>query len=130
MERKIANLEKHVEFLYEELEQKEQEIDILKKSLVEANDLCRIKSALKRNDYEDIRDLKKVVEEQKVKIMCLRKHRDEIIDRHEKAIDDYETEFQAKEQDLKYLPENSEPLNKKLRDQIHGKLSELEENLL
>ena len=130
MERKIQSLEKHVEFLYEELEQKEQEIDILKKSLDEANDLCRLKSASKSNDDEEIRDLTKIVDEQRTKISCLRKHRDEILDRHEKTIDDYETEFKAKEQDIKYLQEDSEHLRKKLEDrkeELNSKLSELEE---
>ena len=78
MERKINNLEEHVTFLYDELEKKEVETDNLKESLEEAKNNCRIKSASHSNDQEDISDLKKVIEEQKIKISCLRKHRNEI----------------------------------------------------
>ena len=101
MERKIRNLEQHVEFLYEELENKEQEIDILKKTLDEAQDKCRQKSTSAKCDQDEIEELKKVTEEQRIKIFCLRKHRDEILDRHEKVVDDYEVEFKAKENDIK-----------------------------
>ena len=54
-------------------------------------------------DKEDIDDLKKINEEQRVKIMCLRKHRNEILDRHENQVDEYEKEFKAKEEDIKHL---------------------------
>ena len=89
MERKILNLEQHVEFLYDELENKEKEIDELKKSLDDASDSCRQMSASRKDDLNDIVDFKKVVKEQTEKIFCLRKHRDEILDRHENVIDDY-----------------------------------------
>ena len=107
MERKIKNLEDHVRFLYDELESKECEVDDLKKSLHYANDMCKRKSANNDKDQEDIAELKTIVEEQKVKISCLRKHRDEIFDRHEKVIDDYENEFKAKEEDIKRLQDAS-----------------------
>ena len=48
MERKIRNLEQHVEFLYEELENKEQEIDELKKTLVSKS---RKHVLLKRREF-------------------------------------------------------------------------------
>ena len=38
MEYKISNLEKHVQFLYDELEMKEKEIDEYKQSLDDANE--------------------------------------------------------------------------------------------
>ena len=85
MERKVLSLEKHVEFLYEELEMKEREIDNLKKSLDDTKEIHRQKSTSAKSDQDDIVELKQVVEEQRIKIFCLRKHRDEILDRHEKG---------------------------------------------
>ena len=114
MERKIRNLDQHVEFLYEELEQKEQEVDELKKFLDEAQDKCRQKSTSAKCDQDEIEELKKLTEEQRIKIFCLRKHRDEILDRHEKLIDDYEVEFKAKENDIKFLQEVSKDQKKDL----------------
>ena len=97
MESKMNSLKEHISFLYSELENKEQEIDNLKKSLDDANDKCRRKTTSINSDQHDILELKNIVEEQKVKILCLRKHRNEILDRHEKVIDDYELEFKSKE---------------------------------
>ena len=107
MERKIRNLEEHVTFLYDDLELKEKEIDDLKKNLDDANDKCRKQTASKFRDNEDIIDLKKVIEEQEIKISCLRKHRNEILDRHEHTIDEYEKEFKAKEEDIKFMQDVS-----------------------
>ena len=59
--------------------------------------MCREQAASKHQDQEYITDLRSMVEEQRIKISCLRKHRNEIIDRHEKHIDDYEIEFKAAE---------------------------------
>lgn len=117
MERKILNLEQHVEFLYDELENKEKEIDNLTKSLGDANDSCRRISGSRKDDLDDILQFKKVVKEQTEKICCLRKHRDEILDRHEKAIDDYESEFKAKEDDIKNLQDISKQQKRELNDQ-------------
>ena len=86
--------------MWNELENKEKEIDKFKKSLDDASDSCRQMSASRRDDHNDIVDFKKVVKEQTEKIFCLRKHRDEILDRHENVIDDYEAEFTAKENDI------------------------------
>ena len=130
MEKKILSLEKHIEFLYEELEMKENEIDEFKKSSDDAKDSCRRMSTSRKNDLEDIDDLKKLVEEQKVKIFCLRKHRDEILDRHEKVIDDYEREFKAKENDIKHYQEVCLKQNKEISDdkeEISTKSLEIEE---
>ena len=44
MEKKIEGLEKHVKFLYEELEDKEKEIVDLKESVDHANEICRKKN--------------------------------------------------------------------------------------
>ena len=107
MERKIKNLQDHISFLYEELESKEIEIDDLTKSLDRASDNCRKQSASNSDDQREIVELTKVIDEQKVKIKCLRMHRNEILDRHEKSIDDYEKEFKAKEIDIKQLQEAS-----------------------
>jgi DNA repair exonuclease SbcCD ATPase subunit len=117
MERKILNLEQHVEFLYNELENKEKEIDELKKSLSDANDSYRRISGSRKDDLDDILEFKKVVKEQTEKIFCLRKHRDEILDRHEKSIDDYESEFKAKEDDIKNLQDISKQQKRELNDQ-------------
>ena len=116
MENKIKNLEEHVRFLYDELESKETEIDDFKKSLDDAKDMCRKQSASKYNDQEDIMELKKLVEEQKIKISCLRKHRNEILDRHENTIDEYEKEFKAKEDDIKCLQEASKEMKQQIID--------------
>ena len=116
MERKIKNLEDHVSFLYGELESKECEVDDLEKSLHYAKDMCKRKSANNDKDQEDIAELKMIVEEQKVKISCLRKHRDEIFDRHEKVIDDYENEFKAKEEDIKRLQDASKHMKGQIED--------------
>ena len=78
---------RHIQFLYDELESKETEKDDLKRSLDKAHDLCRIRSVSKSNNDEDILQLRNLVEEQKVKISCLRKHRSEILDRHEGTYD-------------------------------------------
>ena len=130
MERKIQNQEEHIRFLYDELESKETEIDDLKRSLDKANDLCRLRSVSKSNYDEDISELKKLAEEQKLKIMCLRKHRSEILDRHEKMVDDYEAEFKAKEHDVKNLQENAQLMKQKISDQkeeLDSKVSEIAE---
>ena len=130
MEKKILSLEKHIKFLYEELEMKENEIDGFKQSSDDAKDSCRRMSTSRKNDLEDIDDLKKLVEEQKVKIFCLRKHRDEILDRHEKVIDDYEREFKAKENDIKHYQEVCLKQNNEISDdkeEISTKSLEIEE---
>ena len=130
MERKILNLEQHVEFLYEELENKEKEIDNLKKFLDDAQDLCRKKSTSNKIDQDDIEELKKKVEEQRIKIVCLRKHRDEILDRHEKVEEDYEYEFKAKENDIKHLQGVSENQKKEiidLKEELAAKVQRMEE---
>ena len=87
-------------FLYEELELKETEINDLNKSLDRASDICRKQSASNSVDKREVMELTKVVDEQKVKISCLRNHRSEILDRHEKANDKCEKEFKAKEMDI------------------------------
>ena len=130
MERKILNQKEHIEFLYDELEKKEQEIDKFKKELDDANDYCRKKAKLTKSDQDTIEELKKVVEEQKSKIFCLRKHRDKILERHENAIDNYETEFKEKENDIKILQENVIQLKKERTDQdeeINAKVIEIHE---
>ena len=130
MERKFLNLGQHVEFLYDELENKEKEIDELKKSLDGASDSYRQMSASRKEDLNDIVDFKKVVKEQTEKIICLRKHRDEILDRHENVIDDYEAEFKAKESDIKNLQDATRQQNKEINDQkeeLAAKHSEIED---
>ena len=102
--------------MYDELESKECEVDDLEKSLHYAKDMCKRKSANNDKDQEDIAELKMIVEEQKVKISCLRKHRDEIFDRHEKVIDDYENEFKAKEEDIKRLQDASKHMKGQIED--------------
>ena len=116
MERKVLNLEQHVTFLYDELEKKEEEIDNLKNKLDEAIDKARQKAATHLKDQDDISEMKKVIEEQKIKIMCLRKHRDDILNRHEYAIDDYEKEFKEKEVDIKRLQEIINEQKKDIKD--------------
>ena len=121
MERKIADQNKLIEFLYDDLEVRHKELDDLKESLKVANSRCRrnldiaeeakmdllaLKEELKRKDEEKknvcdkgcnkynksvdviyeagkkhretLIDLKEISDSQKVKISCLRKHRDEI----------------------------------------------------
>ena len=116
MERKVLNLEQHVTFLYDELEKKEEEIDNLKNKLDEAIDKARQKAATHLKDQDDISEMKKVIGEQKVKIMCLRKHRDDILNRHENTIDDYEKEFKEKEADIKRLQEIINDQKKDVKD--------------
>ena len=116
MESKMNSLKEHISFLYSELENKEQEIDNLKKSLDDANDKCRRKTTSINSDQHDILELKNIVEEQKVKILCLRKHRNEILDRHEKVIDDYELEFKSKENDIRMLQEDSKHQRNEIND--------------
>ena len=84
MERKIQSLEDHIKYLYDELEAKENEIDNLKTDLIDVKDKCKRISAAYDDVKEDMDHLKTINEDQKVKIMCLRKHRNEILDRHEK----------------------------------------------
>ena len=130
MERKIQSLEQHVSFLYDELEKKEVEIDDIKERLDKANDKARIKAAANLNDQEDISEMKKVIEEQKIKISCLRKHRNEILDRHENLVDDYEAEFKAKETDIKNLQDvlriQKQEIGE-LKEQQDAKLRDIEE---
>ena len=114
MERNLVSLEQHEEFLYDELEDEEKDIDKLKKSLDNSQDKCRKKSTAANCDQ--IEDLRKVVEEQRIKIFCLRKHRDDIFDHHEKVIDDYEKEFKEKENDIKSLQEVSKEQKKEISD--------------
>ena len=102
--------------MYDELETKENEVDDLNESLEKAKDMCRKLSALNHQDQEDIKDLRNMVEEQRIKISCLRKHRNEIIDRHEKHIDDYEIEFKAKEVDIKHLQDTSKQMKQQICD--------------
>ena len=82
MERKILKLEQHVTFLYDELEKKEVEIDKLKEQLDEAGNKAKKKAMEHSNDREDIAKMKKLVEEQQIKMSCLRKHRNDILNRH------------------------------------------------
>ena len=102
--------------MYDELEKKEEEIDNLKNKLDEAIDKARQKAATHLKDQDDISEMKKVIEEQKIKIMCLRKHRDDILNRHEYAIDDYEKEFKEKEVDIKRLQEIMNKQKKDIKD--------------
>ena len=130
MEYKISNLEKHVQFLYDELEMKEKEIDEYKQSLDDANEVRRQMSKAVKGDLEDNVNLRKLIEEQKEKIFCLRKHRDQILDKHENTIDDYEVEFKAKEGDIKKLQEVS--INQKqqivdLQEELLNKQMEIED---
>ena len=130
MEYKISKLKKHVQFLYDELEMKEKEIDEYKKSLDDANEVRRQMSKAVKGDLEDNVNLKKLIEEQKEKIFCLRKHRDQILDKHENTIDDYEVEFKAKEGDIKKLQEVA--LNQKqqivdLQEELSTKQMEIED---
>ena len=48
--------------------------------------------------------------------MCLRKHRNEILDRHENQVDEYEKEFKAKEEDIKHLQEISKRMKIDMED--------------
>ena len=128
MEKKIRNLEEHVRFLYDELETKENEVDDLKESLEKEKDICRNLSASKHQDQKDITDLKDIVEEQRIKISCLRKHRNEIIDRHEKHVDNYEKEFKAKEADIKHLQDTSKQMKQQISD-LKEEISEKDANL-
>ena len=75
MERKILSLEDHIKYLYDELEAKESEIDDLKNDLTDAKDKCKRISAAYDSVKEDMDNFKTISGDQKVKIMCLRKHR-------------------------------------------------------
>jgi hypothetical protein len=99
-------LEQHVTFLYDELEMKEVEIDNIKELLDDANKKFRLKVASYSHDKDDLSELQNVVDQQKIKISCLRKNRNEINDRHEKMVDDYEDEFKLKEAEIKGLQED------------------------
>ena len=68
------------------------------------------------NDREDIAEMKKLVEEQQIKISCLRKHRNDILNRHENTVDDYEKEFKEKEVDIKRLQEIINEQKKDIKD--------------
>ena len=54
-------------FLYDELEKKEVEIDNIKELLDDANKKCRLKAASNSHDKDDLSELQKVVDEQKIK---------------------------------------------------------------
>ena len=58
MEHRIANLEKHTEFLYEEIEIKDKEIDEFKKALDYAQDICRRATNDSQVDRLEINELK------------------------------------------------------------------------
>ena len=90
MERKIKSLEDHIRYLYDELEAKESKIDDLKIDLNDVKDKCKRITAAHNSDKEDMDHLKTINEDQRIKIMRLRKHRNEILDRHEKQVDEYE----------------------------------------
>ena len=65
------------------------------------------------NDQEDLSEMRKLIAEQKVKILsCLRKDRNEILDKHENLVDDYEAEFKANENDIKHLQDLLNTQNK------------------
>ena len=53
--------------MYDELEIKEREIDELKKSLNDAQDIYRQKSTSAKSDQDDIEELKNVVKGQRLK---------------------------------------------------------------
>ena len=116
MERKIQSLEDHIKYLYDEFEAKECEIDNLKNTLNDVKDRCKRMSEAHDRDKEDIDDLKMINEEQRVKITCLRKRRNEILDRHENQVDEYEKEFKAKEEDIKHLQEISKRMKIDMED--------------
>ena len=116
MERKILDLEQYVTFLYDELEKKEVEIDKLKEQLDEAGNKAKKKAMEHSNDREDLVEMKKLVEEQQIKISCLREHRNDILNRRENAVDDYEKEFKEKEADIKRLQEVMNDQRKLIKD--------------
>ena len=128
MERKIKGLEDHVKFLCDIIEEKETEIDNLKDALNVVNDKCKRLSAAKSSDDEAIDNLEKENEEQRVKIRCLRKHRDEILNRHEITVEDYEKEFQFKEEDIKHLQDISKQMKIEI-DDLKQEIVEKDERL-
>ena len=128
MERKIKGLEDHVKYLYDIIEDKETEIDKLKQAFNVVNDKCKRLSADKSSDDEAIDDLKKENEEQRIKIKCLRKHRDEILNRHEITVDDYEREFKFKEQEFKGLQDILKQMKIKI-DDLKQEIVEKDERL-
>jgi chromosome segregation ATPase len=97
--------------------------DDMKKTLDDVKDMCKKKSAHRGKDNEDIVELKNIVEEQRVEITCLRKHREEIPDRYQKLIDDYKNEFKAKKDDIKCLKDSSKQMKQQISD-LKEELSE------
>ena len=174
MENRIKSLEKHIDFLYDELESKEKEVEQVKESHKHADELCRKNTAyaqeilvekcslsqllekkeveiheLKSKDSKcqngcermeevmqyaaknknDVISLKEIAESQKVKISCLRRHRNELQDQLDKKDSDHETEQKDRNDKISYLQEENDSLKDQIDDQkgeIEAKTKEIE----
>ena len=136
MERKVLNLEQHVEFLYDELENKENEISELKVALLRAKEYYKKKNnACDDHHDNDVEDkLRQTIEDQAVKINCLKEIKNEIFEKHNEVVNDFTSEVKAQEKDIKYWQELYKQQIKEVNDQkeelaaMKLKIEELENN--
>ena len=142
----MKGLEEHVDYLYEELEGKEKEIDDLKKMVKETDELCRKNTAYAQEMLrekcsislelekrkEEIKELKsekgskcrnqcsrmdevleyanknkndaisvkEIADAQKIKIACLRGHRNELLDKIDTLKEQHEVEIKSKDDSI------------------------------
>ena len=75
MERKLEESEKHIAFLYDELELKEKEIDSLKESVDHANEICRKNTAYAQEILVEKCSISLELEKKENEINDLRKKR-------------------------------------------------------
>ena len=108
------------------LDEKEKEIYYLKKN--KENNICKngcekynrsmddvVKYATKNKN--DLLAIKEIAEEQKVKISCLRKHRNELQDKIEEIDAKYESEIREKSAEVLNLQDENSFLKKQVHDQ-------------
>ena len=104
MELKLDNMEKHINFLYDVLDARDKEIDVLNETVKQLNakkdskcqNQCeRMEEVMRYAEKNKIDALKvkEIANSQKEKIFCLRSHRNELFDRIDEMTEKHETEI-------------------------------------
>ena len=141
MEKKIESLEKHVNFLYDELEDKEKELEEMKATIRELkikkeskcqNQCSRMEEVLKyaEKNKKDVISVKEIADSQKVKISCLRGHRNELLDKIDDLNDNHVAEIKQKDELIARIDQKHAVLKGQLSDtvdELDKKNKEIEE---
>ena len=140
MEVKLDNMEKHMNYLYDELDAREKEIDALNETVKKLNakkdskcqNQCeRMEEVMKyaEKNKNDALKVKEIATSQKEKIFCLRSHRNELFDRIDDLNEKYGDEIKAKDETIKLLEIDLVAMRKKVNDQedeIENKSKDIE----